>query len=369
MKIALFTPGPGNTSDDVRGALNCDIGTRTPQMTELTKHLRKQISEVADCGDDFSVVPLQGSGTFAVEAMLTSLLPIHSPCLILVNGSYGERMVEICQIHALPHHVLRSHPLKPINVAEVADYLKSHLDITALALIHSETGIGIINPLEELLTLAEQRGLRVFVDGMSSFGLLPGKFASASLSAVAASSNKVLHGIPGLGFVIARREILEEPGTTRTLSLDLKAQYQGFQRDGMWRFTPPVQVIAALSHAIDDYHQQGGQAARLQAYQQRARIVVDGLAPLGIHPLVTGNDSAPAIITFVLPFDEQVLSASLLSERLLASQVAIYPSKMGEINSFRIGFIGELTENDIYRLIAAIRDVVCEISGHLEQPA
>jgi 2-aminoethylphosphonate-pyruvate transaminase len=369
MKTALFTPGPGNTTDDVRAALNCDIGTRTPQMTELTKHLRRQIAQVASCSNDFSVVLLQGSGTFAVEAMLTSLLPAQRTCLILVNGPYGERMAAICEIHALPHHILRSDPLQPIDVAVVAGYLQSHPDIISLAVIHLETGIGIINPLEDVLMLAEQHKLGVFVDSMSAFGLQPVKFTSPSLSAVAASSNKVLHGVPGLSFVIARRELLVEPGPTRTLSLDLKAQYQGFQRDGMWRFTPPVQVIAALSRAIDDYFRQGGQAARLKSYQQRTKRVIDGLAPLGIHPLVTGNDSAPVIVTFVLPFDQHVLSASLLSERLLSYQIAIYPSRISEINSFRIGFIGELMENDIDRLIAAMGDIIYEIRGPQEQHA
>ncbi|WMY75962.1 2-aminoethylphosphonate--pyruvate transaminase [Buttiauxella selenatireducens] len=365
MKTALFTPGPGNTSDSVRAALNCDLGTRTPQMMALTKHLRKQIAEVARCNDDFSVVPLQGSGTFAVEAMMTSLLPAKTPSLILVNGPYGERMAEICRIHALPHYVLRSDPLQPINVVTVADYLESHNDITALVLVHLETGIGITNPLEELLVLAEQRGLHVFSDSMSAFGLLPIKFASSSLSAVAASSNKVLHGVPGLSFVIARRDILEKPGTARTLSLDLKAQYHGFQHDGMWRFTPPVQVISALSSAIDDYLLQGGQTTRLESYKQRARRVIDGLAPLDIRPLVTGSHSAPAIVTFVLPFDEQVLSASLLSERLLSSNIVIYPSRVAEKNSFRVGFIGELTAEDIDRLITVMTDIVCEIRRQL----
>ncbi|MEI7185948.1 2-aminoethylphosphonate aminotransferase [Dickeya dianthicola] len=367
MKTALFTPGPGNTTDEVRAALNCDIGTRTPQMTELTRHLCQQIAEVAKCGDDFDVVPIQGSGTFAVEAMLTSLLPAQVPCLVLSNGPYGERMAEICQIHALPHYVLRSDPLRPIDVVEVADYLQRHPNIAALALIHFETGIGILNPLAALLALAQQHGIRVLVDSMSAFGLLPIEFASPALSAVAASSNKVLHGVPGLGLVIARRDRLMDPRPARTLSLNLQAQYLGFQRDGMWRFTPPVQVIAALSRAISDYLREGGQNARLQRYQRRASRVIAGLASFGIRPLVPESYGAPVIATFVLPFDAEVLSASSLSERLLAYQVAIYPSQVSEVNSFRIGFIGELTENDVDRLIAAIGEVVSERRGALEQ--
>lgn len=286
MKTTLFTPGPGNTSDNVRAALNCDIGTRTPQMTALTHRLRHQIAEVARCSNDFSVVPLQGSGTFAVEAMLTSLLSADAPCLLLVNGPYGERMAEICQIYALPYYVLRSNPLQPINLKAVADYLDSYPDITSLALVHFETGIGIHNPLAALLAQAQERGKNVLVDSMSAFGLLPISFTSPALQAVAASSNKILHGAPGLSFVIARRSILEQDHTPRTLSLNLQAQYRAFQLDGMWRFTPPVQVIAALSCAITEYQQQGGQPARLQRYRQIARQVTNGLAQWGIVPLV-----------------------------------------------------------------------------------
>ncbi|PKQ77421.1 2-aminoethylphosphonate--pyruvate transaminase [Aeromonas sobria] len=366
MKTALFTPGPGNTSDEVRAALNCDIGTRTPQMTELTRHLCQQIAKVAECGDDFDVVPIQGSGTFAVEAMLTSLLPMQAPCLVLSNGPYGERIAEICHIHALPHYVLRSDPLRPINVLDVSNFLKQHPDIVALALIHFETGIGILNPLAELLELAQQLGIQVFVDSMSAFGLLPIGFASPALSAVAASSNKVLHGVPGLGLIIARRDKLMEQRPARTLSLNIQAQYHGFKRDGMWRFTPPVQVISALSCAISEYFTQGGQTARLQIYQRRAERVIAGLAPFGVRPLVPISYRAPVIATFVLPFDAEVLNANLLSERLLSYQLAIYPSQVSGVNSFRIGFIGELTEKDIDTLITAVGEVVNECRGKLE---
>lgn len=367
MKTVLFTPGPGNTSAQVRAAMNGDTGTRTPQMTTLTRRLRQQIAAVAGCADDFSVVPLQGSGTFAVEAMLLSLLPTQAPTLILVNGPYGERMVEICQIYALPHRVLYSDPLAPIKVSEVAEALDRYPDIAALAWVHFETGVGILNPLETLLTLAEQRGKQVLLDSMSAFGLLPINFRSPALQAVAASSNKILHGVPGLGIVIARRELLLLPRVPRSLSLNLQAQHQAFERDGMWRFTPPVQVIAALSCAIDEYQQQGGQPARLRRYQQLAQHIIAGLKRWEIVPLVA--DSAPVIATFTLPCGSEQLSAQTLSERLLDYQLAIYPSHLKERNAFRIGFIGELSLADGDRLIAAIGEVIADIQATVEQRA
>lgn len=369
MKTVLFTPGPGNTSAGVRAAMNCDIGTRTPQMTALTRQLRQQIAEVAACGEAFSVVPLQGSGTFAVEAMLTSLLPQQGACLLLVNGPYGERMAEICQIYALPHHVLRGDPLAPLVVDDAADYLDRHPDITSLAWVHCETGVGILNPLQALLTLAEKRGKLALIDSMSAFGLLPIGFASPALAAVAASSNKVLHGTPGLGLVIARRDLLQQPRPPRTLSLDLRAQYQGFERDGMWRFTPPVQTIAALCCAIEEYQAQGGQPARLRRYQQVAQRIIAGLRGWGITPLLPDSQLTPVIITFTLPWTSQQLSAATLSARLLEYQLAIYPSHLTGRNAFRLGFIGELTVADADRLIAAIGDIVADVAMTQEQQA
>lgn len=363
MSKILFTPGPGNTSPRVRAAMGCDIGTRTPQMIELTQRVRQQIATVANCGDDFCVVPLQGSGTFAVEAMLTTLLPDTGACLILSNGPYGERMATICQIYSLSHYLLRSDPLAPVDMDVVAEFITEHHDITSVAMVHFETGVGLLNPLPALLALAARRGLQVFTDSMSAFGLLPVDFTSPALAAVAASSNKILHGPPGIAFVIARRYMLAQLAAPRTLSLDLRAQFNGFQRDGMWRFTPPVQVIAALACAIDEYNQQGGRVGRLQRYRQMAACIVSGLAAYHVMPLIAIDHDAPVISTFVLPFSEAVLNAHKLSERLLAQDLVIYPSQMTEVNSFRIGFIGELRPEDAQRLVAAITSAIEEVRG------
>lgn len=358
MKTALFTPGPANTSDSVRKALCCDIGTRTPEMTKLTQRLRKQIAEVANCGNEFSVIPLQGSGTFAIEAMLTSLLSENRPCLILINGSYGERMLEVCKIYKLPYYVLRSSSLKPIDVESVEKFLNNHPDIISLALVHFETGIGILNPLNQLIKLAERYAKSVFVDSMSSFGLLSINFSSLALKAVAASSNKILHGPPGLGFIIVRRQELEKPDCPKTLSLNLKAQYKGFEDNGMWRFTPPVQIISSLCTAIEEYINEGGQSSRLIRYQQIASIVIKGLAKKGVELLIPEELGAPIIATFIIPFPKNILSAYSLSELLLSRQLVIYPSQFSPINSFRVGFIGELTEQDAEHLVIAISEII-----------
>lgn len=357
MKNLLFTPGPGNTTESVRKALDCDIGTRTPEMKELTRSLRQKIEDVANCNKEFTVIPLQGSGTFAVESMMTSMLLPEENCLILVNGPYGERIVEICRIYGLPHHAVYSDPLKPIDIEAVSQYLDNNKIISAIAMVHFETGIGILNPLSELLELAEEKKLSVLTDCMSSFGLLDINFKSPALRSVAASSNKVLHGPPGIGFVIAKIHDLMRENPAKTLSLDLKSQYLGFEKNGLWRFTPPVQVIAGLSSALSEYLINGGKDSRLNDYNHISTIIKEGFSKLGIFPIVPDEYSAPLITTFVLPLDKRILSAAQLSEMLLSHNIVIYPSNVSEVNSFRVGFIGDIKTQDALRLVKAV-DVI-----------
>lgn len=357
MKSLLFTPGPGNTTDSVRESLNCDIGTRTPEMIDLTRSVRYEIHSIANCSDDFTVIPLQGSGTFAVESMLTSMLLSDERCLILVNGPYGERIVNICKIHGLQYHSLYSDNLKPIDIEEVSNYLDNNSEISAIVVVHFETGIGVLNPLNELLILAEEKNVSVLSDCMSSFGLLKINFESPALRSIAASSNKILQGPPGVGFVIAKIHDLIRNNSPKTLCLDLKSQYLGFEKDGMWRFTPPVQVIAGLSCALSEYVKNGGQKSRFNHYYQISEIVKTGLSNIGIFPIIPEKYSAPLITTFVLPFEERIFSAEKLSSTLLSSNIVIYPSNIKGINSFRVGFIGDLKHHDAKILVENIEKI------------
>lgn len=353
MRIALFTPGPGNTSEEVKSALKTDIGSRTPVMISLTKKIREQLLQVAGCDSRFTAIPIQGCGTFAVEAMLTSLLRKNQHCLVVVNGPYGSRIQDICNTNNISYSSLELDVLKPISCSKISQHLDLHPEISALILVHFETGIGVYNDLDGIAKECNDRGISVFVDAMSSFGLFPINFKNNALVAIAASSNKILHGMPGMGFVIAKKELIESPLPTRTISLDLCGQYKELEKSGMWRFTPPVQTISSLSIAIDAYFKDGGAKGRKKRYKNISQIIVNGLALINIKPIISPIEGAP-IITFLLPFPRKLLDVNKLSNKLFSDGFAIYPSTLCNENSFRIGFIGELLESDATALVEVI---------------
>lgn len=352
----LFTPGPLSIAPEVRQAMQRDLGSRTPEMEALTARLRRELAEVAECGDAYAVVPLQGSGTFAVEAMLSSLVRDADKVLVAANGAYGERMAEICRIHGLRHTVLRLPATLPVPADAVEAALDSDPAITHVAIVHVETGLGLLNGLAGVEQVALRRGVRLLVDAMSSFGALPLPFAGGALEGVAASANKCLHGAPGLAFVVARRARLEDPqAPARTLTLDLAAQHRAFQSSAQWRFTPPTHLVLALLQALAMYRAEGGRAARLARYHAIGNVIVPGFAELGIVPLIAEPYRAPVIATFVLPFGAGVLRADALCARLAERGLVLYRGMVDGLNCFRAGFIGELAEADARRLVAEMR--------------
>jgi len=353
----LFTPGPLNTSDAVRAAMNADLGSRTSTATLLTKHLRNDIAEIAACGDAFSVILQQGSGTFAVEAMLCSFLAENDHVLIAENGAYSQRMAEICRLHRLRHTVLQSNHALPVDLPAMERELVRLGDVTHIAVVHFETALGVLNDMQGVVSLAARHRCRLLVDAVSTFGALSLDFASGSLVAVAASANKCLHGIPGVAFVIADRSQLGRRTHPTTLSLDLNAQHRAFETDGQWRFTPPLQVLLALRQAIAEFREKGGTAARYDSYQALASRLIDGLARIGVVPLLPDAFRAPMITTFTIVPGARC-NIENLHARLYEQGLVIYPSKHHHANSFRIGCIGELQPSDIDRLIAAMAELI-----------
>ncbi|WP_245987054.1 aminotransferase class V-fold PLP-dependent enzyme [Azospirillum thermophilum] len=228
-----------------------------PAAVALTARLRAMIAAVAGSGDACSVVPLQGSGTFAVEAMLCSVPDAEDHLLIVENGAYSARMTEICAVHGIRHSVLRCDHTRSFDLARVEARLLELGDVTHVAAVHFETALGVLNDIDGLGALAARHGARLLVDAISTFGALPLDVTSGRLAAVALSANKCLHGLPGLSFVIADRATLARPSRPRTLSLDLRAQHRSFEADGQWRFTPPLQAMLALEQAIREYEAAG----------------------------------------------------------------------------------------------------------------
>jgi 2-aminoethylphosphonate-pyruvate transaminase len=357
----LLTPGPLTTSDTVKTAMLRDWGSRDSRFIAMNTHLRQHLPELVGAAATHVCVPVQGSGTFAVEATIGTLVPADGKLLVLVNGAYGKRMVRIAEVIGLQVRTLEWPEDQPVDAGQVAQALAADPDVTHVAVVHCETTSGILNPIEAIAQAVAQAGRHLLIDAMSAFGALPLDYATAPFTAVMASSNKCLEGAPGMGFAIIRRDALEEcKGNAHSLSLDLYDQWCGLEGNGQWRFTPPTHVIAALDQALTEHQAEGGVAGRGARYANNHRLLVDGMEALGFRTLLPRALQAPIIVTFLMPADPAFRFADFY-ESLRAKGYVIYPGKLTVADSFRIGCIGRIGASEIKGALAAIATTLTEM--------
>lgn len=357
----LLTPGPLTTSDQTRAALGRDWGSRDADFTVLSEGVRSRLAALAGVADTHAAVPVQGSGTFAVEAAIQTLLPPDGRMLVLINGAYGRRVMEIARRLGRATVALEGPEYHPILAASVTAALEADPAITDVLMIHCETTSGLLNPLPEIAACVRQAGRRLLVDAMSSFGVIPIDGKQTPFTALIGSSNKGLEGVPGLAFVIADTQYLAScKGHSTSLSLDLHDQWRGFEANGQWRFTPPVQVVAGLSAALDQLTAEGGIVARNARYRENCAVLTKGMQERGFSTYIAPALQAPVIVTFNMPagtwFDFQ-----RFYDFLHARGVVIYPGKLTQAPSFRIGCIGAITPNDMCR---ALREIDAYLDEH-----
>ncbi len=357
-RTILFTPGPLTTDPRTRQAMAEDWGSRDAHFIALTAELSRRLLSIVGGTGSHVAIPLQGSGTFVVEAAISTLVPPAGKLLVLVNGAYGERMIAIARRAGIAVDALRWPEHQPVDPDAVGRALDADAGISHVALVHCETTTGLLNPLAPVAEAVARRGRAFLVDAMSSFGAIDIDLAALPITAVLASSNKCLEGVPGLGFAIVERQALERSeGVCRSLSLDLHAQQRGFESNGQWRFTPPVQVVAALVTALRLLEDEGGPSARLARYTANFRRLADGMRRLGFRLYLDEAVQAPIIATFLPPpggFDFDAFYDALAERGLV-----IYPGKLTQAQTFRIGCIGAIGVAEIDRLL----DAVAEISG------
>jgi len=329
----------------------------------------ERLPEVVNARGGHVTVPMQGSGTFAVEAMLTTFVPRSGKVLLLVNGAYGQRAKRICLIAGRRIAVHETPEDTPPDLAEVERILKADADISHVFAVHCETTSGILNPIAEIGALVERHGRRFLVDAMSAFGALPLDAAKTRFDALAASSNKCIEGVPGLGFVICREAALAETkGNATTLVLDLHDQWRNFEKTGQYRFTPPIHVIVSFHQALMEFFEEGGQPGRGKRYAENCKVLIDGMRALGFEPLLSDNLQAPIIVTFRMPADPRFKFQEFY-DRLKERGYVIYPGKLTVADSFRIGCIGRLYPDHMRGALAAIRDILDELGVTSLKPA
>lgn len=358
----LLTPGPLTTTKAVKESVLHDWGSRDATFVNINKSVMARLPAIVNGGDQFVTVPMQGSGTFAVEAMLTTFIPRTGKVLLLINGAYGQRAKKICEIAGRGIAVHETPEDTPPDLAVVESMLKNDKAITHLFTVHCETTSGILNPVVKIAELAERYGKSLLVDSMSAFGALPLDTKTARLDAVAASSNKCIQGLPGLGFVICRKAALEAcKGNATTLVLDLHDQWANFVKTGQYRFTPPIHVIVAFHQALEEFDAEGGVAGRGKRYAENCRILIQGMRELGFETLLPDALQAPIIVTFRMPEDKNFVFQSFY-DKLKDRGYVIYPGKLTVADSFRIGCIGQLNAQHMRGVLAAIGDILNEMN-------
>lgn len=357
----LLTPGPLTTGKRVKEVMVHDWGSRDATFLKINTEVLARLPEVVNGGADYVTVPMQGSGTFAVEAMLTTFVPPAGTVLLLINGAYGHRAKRILDIARRETIVHETPEDTPPDLAQIERILQATPRITHIFAVHCETTSGILNPIRDIGALAQKYGKSFLLDSMSAFGALPLDAKAIAVDAIAASSNKCIEGVPGLGFVICRKAALEQTGgNATTLVLDLFDQWRNFEKTGQYRFTPPIHVIVSFHQALIEFLEEGGQPGRGKRYAENCRVLIDGMRELGFEPLLSDNLQAPIIVTFRMPADPGFRFQEFY-DRLKNRGYVIYPGKLTVADSFRIGCIGRLYPEHIRGALGAIRDILGEM--------
>jgi 2-aminoethylphosphonate-pyruvate transaminase len=354
----LLTPGPLTTSDRTRDAMLRDWGSWDGDFNQITARVRRETLRIVHGEDTHECVPLQGSGTFSVEAAIGTLVPRDGHVLVPNNGAYCQRIMKICRALGRRHQSIDYPEDTQVKPTDIDRVLAADPGITHVALVHCETGAGVLNPLHEIAMVVAKHGRSLIVDAMSSFGAIDIDARQTPFDAVVAASGKCLEGVPGMGFVIVRRSVLERcEGNSHSLAMDLYDQWAYMNRTTQWRFTPPTHVVAALDQAIAQYIEEGGLEARGARYARNCRALIDGMAELGFRPFLDPSIQAPIIVTFHAP-DDPAYDFKTFYQEVKKRGYILYPGKLTQIETFRVGCIGHFGEAGIPGAVAAIADTL-----------
>jgi 2-aminoethylphosphonate-pyruvate transaminase len=365
----LLTPGPLTTALSTKVAMLRDWGSWDSQFNAITARVREQLLDIVSGRPTHACVPMQGSGTFSVEAAVNTLVPRDGHVLVLVNGAYGRRLAKLAQMMGRRVSTFETPEDVQTTGADVERQLANDASITHVGLVHLETSTGIQNPLPDIAEAVARHGRRLIVDAMSSFGAVPIDTQAMPFDALIAASGKCIEGPPGMGFVIARTSSLEAAaGNASSLSLDLHDQWQYMEKTGQWRYTPPTHVVAAFAAALEAFEAEGGQPARLGRYTKNCEALVAGMAELGFRPFLDPSIQAPVIVTFHAPADPRYTFREFY-DRVRDKGFILYPGKLTQVETFRVGCIGAIGPEEMRQAVNAVRDTLTEMRVTRVTPA
>ncbi len=356
----LLTPGPLSTSHTVKEAMLKDWCTWDDEYNQgVVQVIRKQLCEIAVADpqyrSDYSATLMQGSGTASVEAAIGTFIPKSGTLLVINNGAYGARIIEIANYLNINVIALNFVETELPQLEQISQALEQHPEITHVAMVHCETTTGMLNPAKRVAELAKHHNKVMILDAMSSFGGIEMDMHEWQIDILISSANKCIQGVPGFGFVIAKTALLvASEGQARSLSLDLHAQWKTMENHhGKWRFTSPTHVVRAFAKALEELAQEGGASARFKRYSENQKQLVSGMKALGFEALLPEAMHSPIITSFYSPNDESY-EFKRFYEALKQKGYVIYPGKVSNADCFRIGNIGEVYTADISGLLKAI---------------
>ena len=354
----LLTPGPLTTSERTRRAMLRDWGSWDADFNQITGRIRQRVLDIVHGQGTHECVPMQGSGTFSVEAAIGTLVPRTGHVLVPKNGADGARLASRCKVLGRRLTTIDYSEAQQVSPADVDRALAADPSITHVALVHCETGAGVLNPLHEVAQVVARHGRGLIVDAMSSFGAIEIDARKTPFDAVIAASGKCLEGPPGMGFVIARRSVLEQcEGNAHSLALDLYDQWVYMQKTTQWRFTPPTHIVAALDEAMTQYIEEGGLPARGGRYARNCKALIEGMRALGLRSYLDEGLQAPIIVTFHAPVDPAYEFKAFYQEVKKRGYI-LYPGKLTQLETFRVGCIGHFGEAGIPGAVAAVADAL-----------
>jgi 2-aminoethylphosphonate-pyruvate transaminase len=354
----LLTPGPLTTSLRTKLAMLRDWGSWDAEFNAITARIRRQLLDVIHGTDSHVVVPLQGSGTFSVEAAVATVVPRNGHVLVLDNGAYCKRMGKLSTLMGRRTTILERAEDEPVSADELDLQLQKDPSITHVGFIHCETGTGVMNPLQAVSDVCKRHGKGLIVDAMSSFAAIEIDARKVHFDALIAASGKCVEGVPGMGFVFIRKAVLEGcAGNSHSLAMDLYDQYAYMEKTTQWRFTPPTHVVAALAEALTQFEEEGGQPARLARYTDNFHTLVDGMVAIGFKPFLRTQIQAPIIVTFHAPADSRYAFKAFY-EAAKQRGFILYPGKLTKLETFRVGCIGAIGRNEMQQAVNAVADAL-----------
>lgn len=355
----LLTPGPLSTTKTVKSVMFRDWCTWDDDYNTLVERIRRHLVRLGSDTDEYTAVLMQGSGTFCVEATVTTAVPQDGKLLVLANGAYGRRIAEIARRCGIAHEVQDSGELAPPDPDRLEAALKADGAITHVAVVHCETTTGMLNPVTAIGNIVKDHGRLFILDAMSSFGGIPMDLKATGVDYLVSSANKCIQGVPGFGFVIAKKDVLAKTrGQARSLSLDLYDQWRTMEdHHGKWRFTSPTHVVRAFFQALWELEEEGGITARYSRYCTNHRVLLEGMQRLSFQPLLAAELQSPIITAFLSPTNG-AWSFKRFYDGLKARGFVIYPGKVTDGDTFRIGNIGDVHAGDMQRLIDSVADVL-----------